>query len=59
MNGDTPENPNDMIPEEDQGLVSDFFTFLKEEKIWWILPLIIILAFFAIPFTLIYFSNEI
>ena len=38
---------NDMIPEEDQGLISDFLTFLKEEKIWWILPIVIILALFA------------
>ena len=40
-------NDENMVPEDSQGLISDFLTFLKEEKIWWVLPLIIILGLFA------------
>lgn len=33
---------NDHMDDENQGLVADFFTFLKEEKMWWIIPLVVI-----------------
>ena len=47
MSEDNQDN-NDLIPEDDQGLISDFLTFLKEEKIWWVLPLILILIIFVV-----------
>jgi len=46
------ENHNDLIPEDEQGLVSDFLTFLKEEKIWWVLPIVILLALLALVLVL-------
>ena len=30
-----------------QGLVADFMAFLREEKIWWILPLVLIILLLA------------
>lgn len=39
--------PDNEFKDDDiqQGLVADFFAFLREEKIWWILPLILIVLF--------------
>lgn len=37
-----PVNPGDELDSE-QTLVQEFFTFLKENKIWWITPTVMIL----------------
>lgn len=39
---DAPTPPQDDLGS--QSLVKDFLQFLKEEKIWWILPLVVVLA---------------
>jgi hypothetical protein len=40
------QKPEDPIKQ--QGLITDFLAFLKEEKIWWILPLIVLLGLLAL-----------
>jgi hypothetical protein len=38
------DDNKDLIPEDDQGLIADFMLFIKEEKIWWIVPLLLLLG---------------
>ena len=39
---------------EKKGLVAEFFSFVWENKIWWITPTVLILVFLAV---IVYFTN--
>lgn len=39
-----------LAEEDSQGLVSEFMEFLRENKKWWLLPIVVVLLLFGLLF---------
>lgn len=60
MNPETPPNPAPSPPddapksfeelsrEKEPGLIAEFWMFIKENKIWWMLPIVLVLSLLAV-----------
>ncbi|MEW6744883.1 MAG: DUF5989 family protein [Planctomycetota bacterium] len=46
--GPAPESAAETSPEQRSSLVGQFFSFLWENKIWWITPTVLILVLLAV-----------
>lgn len=52
MTDETPQTPDapeqksfeELSQEEQPGLIAEFWMFIKENKIWWMLPIVIVLG---------------
>ncbi len=42
MTNATPETPQ--LPDAPKGLLSEFWYFIKHEKIWWMTPIVVVLV---------------
>ncbi len=45
---EAPQAPENMLPQKRPGIIKEFFIFLKEEKLWWITPIVVVLLLLSL-----------